>query len=150
MTKKKTTKKLPSYRKHGPSGHAVVTLNGRDFYLGKHNTKGSLAKYDALIAEYLANGRKLPPTRSRDEITIEELVVKFLEWATGYYLKNGKPTDSVGRANLSLQPVVRYYGKNIVSEFGTVSLKFVRDKMIEGGLTGNTWTCQSRRDANLC
>ena len=137
-TRTKTQKKLPSYRIHTPSGHAVTTINGRDFYLGKHNTKASLDKYDALIAEYLANGRKLPPVRSHDEITVEALVVRFLEWAEGYYVKNGKTTESFGRANLSLQPVVRHYGKNIVSEFGTLSLKFVRDKMVESGLTRNT------------
>ena len=36
------------------------------------------------------------------------------------------------------QPVVRYYGKNAVSEFGTLSLKFIRDKMIENGLARKT------------
>jgi integrase len=138
MTKKKTKKRTPSYCKHAPSGQAVVTLQGKVFYLGRYESRESWKKYDALIAEYLANGRELPPTRSETEITVEELAVKFIEWAEGYYVKNGKPTDSASRANLSLRPVVRYYGKNVVSEFGTLSLKFVRDKMIEGGLARKT------------
>ena len=33
-----TTVRISSYRRHRPSGQAVVTLNGRDFYLGKHKS----------------------------------------------------------------------------------------------------------------
>ena len=34
---------LPKYRKHKASGQAVVTLNGRDHYLGPHGTQGQQA-----------------------------------------------------------------------------------------------------------
>ncbi len=30
---------IPKYRLHRASGQAVVTLNGRDFYLGKYNSQ---------------------------------------------------------------------------------------------------------------
>ncbi len=30
---------VPKYRKHRATGQAVVTLNGRDFYLGPHGTQ---------------------------------------------------------------------------------------------------------------
>ena len=30
--------RIPSYRLHKPSGQAVVTINGRDIYLGKYNS----------------------------------------------------------------------------------------------------------------
>jgi len=33
--------RVPSYGRHKPSGQAVVTLNGRDSYLGKWNTKAN-------------------------------------------------------------------------------------------------------------
>lgn len=39
----KLVKKLPSYRRHKVSGHAVVTLNGRDHYLGPHGSPESVA-----------------------------------------------------------------------------------------------------------
>ena len=51
--------KLPSYRLHKPSGQAVVTLGGRDVYLGPHNSRTSRAEYDRVVAEWLANGRQL-------------------------------------------------------------------------------------------
>ena len=55
--------RTPSYRLHKPSGQAVVTLNGKDFYLGKHGTPESRAEYDRFLAEWLAAGRQLTPVR---------------------------------------------------------------------------------------
>ena len=41
------TLRIPSYRHHKPSGQAVVTLGGRDIYLGKYNTAASRASTTA-------------------------------------------------------------------------------------------------------
>jgi hypothetical protein len=49
-----------SYCLHKTTGQAVVTLDGRDVYLGRHDTPQGKAEYDRLIAEWLANGRRLP------------------------------------------------------------------------------------------
>ncbi len=38
-------KTLPSYCLHKPTRQAVVRLDGRDFYLGKHGTDPSREKY---------------------------------------------------------------------------------------------------------
>ncbi len=46
----------PTYRKHRATGQAVVTLDGRDFYLGPHGTKASRAEYDRLIGGALGRG----------------------------------------------------------------------------------------------
>lgn len=50
----KLVNSLPSYRRHKASGQAVVTLNGKDHYLGPHGSKVSRDEYDRLIAEWLA------------------------------------------------------------------------------------------------
>ena len=52
--------RVPSYRRHKPSGQAVVTMGGHNFYLGKWNTNASRAEYDRLIREWLADRRCLP------------------------------------------------------------------------------------------
>ena len=54
-----TTVRTHSYRHHKPSNQAVMTLDGRDFYLGRHGTPKSRAEYDRLLAEWLSNGRRL-------------------------------------------------------------------------------------------
>ena len=52
---------IPNYRLHKATGQAFVELGGRRFYLGKHGSKASREEYERRIAEYLGNGRKLPP-----------------------------------------------------------------------------------------
>jgi hypothetical protein len=46
-------RRIPSYRRHRPSGQAVATFGGRDFYLGAFGSKASKAEY------------RRPPTGSR-------------------------------------------------------------------------------------
>ena len=45
--------RVPKYRRHKSSGQAVVTLGGRDCYLGKYNTAASKQAYQRLTAEWL-------------------------------------------------------------------------------------------------
>jgi hypothetical protein len=47
--------RIPTYRLHKPSGQAVVTISGRDHYLGNYGAVTSRAEYDRLIAERQAN-----------------------------------------------------------------------------------------------
>ena len=68
---------VPNYRLHKASGQAFVELSGRRFYLGIHGSKVSREEYDRRISEYLANGRTLPPTRTKTGITCQELAVRF-------------------------------------------------------------------------
>ncbi len=54
------TSKTPAYRRHKQSGQAIVTLSGKDVYLGPHGTKASRIEHGRVIGEWLANGRQLP------------------------------------------------------------------------------------------
>ena len=53
--------KAPARRYH-ISGQSIVTLNGRDFYLGPHDSPESIARYAVLIGIYQRNGLSLPTT----------------------------------------------------------------------------------------
>jgi len=64
---------LPKYRRHKASAQAMVTLDGRDFYLGPLESKAGIVEYDRLIAEWLANNRRLP-NESDSPILMEELL----------------------------------------------------------------------------
>jgi hypothetical protein len=55
---------LPRYRKHRATDRALVTINGRDYYLGPYGTRASKLEYDRLIGEYLALGT-VPKLRRR-------------------------------------------------------------------------------------
>jgi integrase len=126
--------RTPSYRLHRPTGQAVVTLNGRDLYLGKHGSPASLAEYDRLIGEWLANGRR--PIGAGD-LTVSELILAYFRHAESYYRKNGKPTSEVDSVRASLRPLRELYGGSQARDFGPRALKAVRQALVDSGLCRN-------------
>ncbi|MGC4033711.1 MAG: hypothetical protein QM754_18655 [Tepidisphaeraceae bacterium] len=70
-------KRIPSLRLHKPSGQAVVTLNGKDYYLGRHGTPEAQAAYESRIGEYLLAGRIVPAGGEADPTDIRELCTDF-------------------------------------------------------------------------
>ena len=130
--------RVPSYRLHKPSGQAVVTLDGRDNYLGLHGTDGSKQKYARLIQEWLANHRTAlpygPPNAPAMDLTVNELVLAFWRHAKAYYVKNGEPTGEIQAIKYSLRPLVELYGDERASEFSPRKLKAVRQAMIDSSL----------------
>ena len=128
--------RLPSYRLHKPSGLAVVSIGGRDVYLGKHDTDESRGEYDRLIAEWLANGRTIPRRVSGSglDISVNELMLTYLDHADSYYLKNGKPTSEPGNIRLAIRPLRQLYGDTPAGEFGPLQLEAVRQAIIGTGI----------------
>ena len=51
----------PTYRFHKARQCAVVTIDGKNHYLGPYGSPESHEKYSRLIAEWHANGRQLLP-----------------------------------------------------------------------------------------
>lgn len=124
--------RVPSYRRHKPTGQARVTLGGKDFYLGKFGTPESKREYDRLIGEYVANGGIVPG----DRLTLVELTAAFKEFAKTYYAgRDGEPSDWY----LFIANVMRLlgkspYGKKPADQFGPLALKAFREKLVaEGG-----------------
>ena len=121
---------IPSYRLHKPTGQAIVVLGGRMFYLGKFGSKASREEYERRIAEYLANGRKLPPTQTKAGISCQELAVHFLEWAEEYHRNQPKSFNHIKTA---MGFLVKHYGREPVDKFVPMSLVFLQKKLVEHG-----------------
>ncbi len=128
--------RVPKYRRHKPTGQAVVTLNGRDIYLGKWNTKQSWAEYNRLTGEWLAAGR-CRPTPEMD-LTVAELGVRYLRFAQGYYRKNGEATSTVDMVRRAIWWIRQDYGHTFAAKFGPVALEALQTKMIAADLSRNT------------
>lgn len=126
------TDSLPKYRKHRGTGQAVVTLSSRDHYLGKHGTAASRREYDRLIGEWLASGRQ-SLLASHSELTIAELLSRYLGYAKTYYRKNGKPTSELAGIKSAMRILKWHYARTPAMEFGPLCLKAVRERMIEAG-----------------
>lgn len=127
---------IPKYRKHKPSGRAVVTIAGRDHYLGPHGTEASHVEYDRLITEWLANGRKLADD---DAPTVNELFVDYWDrHVVQHHQKRGEPTSRQHVIRMAMRPVHRLYGEALVTEFGPRALKACRRWMIDQGWARST------------
>lgn len=129
--------RTPSYRCHKPSGQAVVTLNGHDVYLGPYGTPESRNEYDRIIAEWLASGRRIPGI---DDITINELSLRYLDFVDGYYTSN-EPAN----IRHALKPLRRLYGLEMATEFGPLKLKATRLEFIAAGHCRNEINERIRR-----
>ncbi len=124
----------PKYCKHKATGQAIVTIAGRDHYLGPHGTKASRLEYDRLIGEWLASGRPNRQTSLHNDITVIELCRAYWKFAKPYYSKNGEMTSNVYHVKDCLRYLRRNYGHTQAEEFGPLALKALRAQMIEAGL----------------
>jgi integrase len=121
---------VPKYRKHKQSGQAIVTLNGRDYLLGPHNTQASKTKYDRLIAEWLASDRRIPIAETT-ALPLVELVGRYWAFAKRRYQKNGKPTAMISHIKSASRYLMKHYRTLPASEFGPLQLKVVRQAMVD-------------------
>lgn len=130
-------RKPPAYRLHKPSGQAVVRIEGRDNYLGKHGTEASQEAYRRLIADWATSPRTQAassPSPGGLDLTISELMVAYWDkHVTVYYSKNGRPTSEVDNVRQALRFLRRLFGSTRTREFGPQALKLVRQAMVEAG-----------------
>jgi integrase len=123
--------RAPRYRLHKPTGQAVVTIDGKDIYLGKHRTAASREAYRRTVAEWMQNGGRLPA--AQHTTTVTELVVAYLEFANSYYRKDGKVTDEARMIKTAIKFARELYGRTPAAEFGPLALQAVREAMIGKG-----------------
>jgi integrase len=147
------TRKVPSYRLHKPTGQAVVRLDGRDIYLGKHGSDESQEKYRRTIAEWLTIGQAKAPTPTDsqgpviDQRTVNDLILAFLtRHADPYYRHaDGTPTGEAENFKDALRPLMRIYGRTPAKDFGPLALKAVRKTLIDAGLARTTINARVRK-----
>jgi integrase len=139
---RKNMSDVPGLSHHKGSGLGVVRLNGRDVYCGRFGSAEWQANYHRTIGEWLANGRRMPDHSGNDapgpeDLTINELALAYLQFADGYYRKNGEPTSEVQDIRLSVRPLRQLFGTLGAGDFGPLQLKTVRQAFVDSGLCRN-------------
>lgn len=128
------TKSDPKYRRRKTKKGtvvAVVTLNGRDHYLGLHGTPESRQKYHRTVAEWNAGGRQPLDT---SELAVSQVVLAYWRHVKAYYLKpDGTPTSERDTIKQALKPLKRLFGPTPARSFGPRALKTVREAMVAKG-----------------
>ncbi len=127
-----TSRRIPTYRKHKPTNQAVVTLNGKDHYLGRFGSPVSREKYARLIAEWIEGGPR--PGKSEPcgvaeasiSLTVSELILGYLRHCLDYYRDSPWERDKI---RMALRPVRKLYGRSKAIAFGPLALRAVRAEM---------------------
>src|SRR4051794_17115991 len=89
-------RRIPSYRHYKPKNLGLVVIEGRYYYLGKYGTPESLAEYNRLIQEWLANQQVPPAPGKTREPTVSEILLAFWRHAQGHYrTAEGTPTGEL-------------------------------------------------------
>ncbi len=126
--------RLPKYRRHKATGQALVTFHGHDFYLGLHGSKAGRLEFDRLVTEWQANGRQLRPRNlSPTDLSINELADQYLLFAEGYYVKDGRKTDTVGGIRCALDWLCNHYGEQEARCFGPLALAAIQQRIVTTG-----------------
>jgi integrase len=136
MADSNRTRKPPSYRLHKASGQAVVTLHGKDYYLGPHGSLESRTRYERIVSGWMAS----PDTPVQIEpdlagaLTVVELAAQYLRWASTYYVKNGEPTTELRNVKRAIRGLRESFANLPARDFSPLKLKQVRQRFIADGL----------------
>src|SRR5690242_2405584 len=83
----------PNYRHYKRTNQAVVTIDGKDIYLGEFGSDESMKKYTRLIDGWRARQERsgaeaqtLPPLDELlDSPTVNEIILAYIKHASSYY-----------------------------------------------------------------
>ncbi|GAB5403914.1 MAG: site-specific integrase [Aureliella sp.] len=126
---------VPKLRKHKASNLGVVTLNGRDHYLGpwgtgKKPTKAVQSAYDAKISAWLSVGR-FEGSPAGAQLSMAQVLASYIHHAKGYYTPedpNSKYHDML-RAARKLRPYIQMPANDFKPQY----FKEVRSAMVSEG-----------------
>ncbi|WP_152053069.1 hypothetical protein [Tautonia marina] len=118
-----------SYHLHKARKCAVVTIDGRGYYLGPFGSPESQERYARLIAQWRADQRHQRPSgpvRPDPSLSIEELMLAYWAHVEQYYVKDGRPTSEQDNIRQALRFLRCLYGRSSAAEFGPLALQRVR------------------------
>lgn len=131
---------IPKYRHHKASGQAVVTVDGRDIYLGSYGSAESRGQYGVILAKI---ARQEPVVEAQPEVplsllTVDEVLVGYYDHCQTHYVKHGQQTSEVPLVAMTIKPLHEKYGDVPAAQFGPRLLKLFREDLVGLGWCRNT------------
>jgi hypothetical protein len=138
---------LPKYCRLNDRNIAFYWRDGKRVYLpGHYGSPESKEAYNKQMASLLdhrndevVEKKKLRSCTIKD-ITVAEIIARFLQHAEVYYVKNGKQTDTAYQYKVATQPIMddeKFCGLQ-ASKFTQSKLKSIQEKMVDSGLARKT------------
>jgi integrase len=134
----------PAYLHHTPTNQAYIRIptgsgGRRTVYLGEYGSAESKTAYRRLLTELDTAPAPAAVIRANDgglkaphDVLVSELYNAFWKYATQHYQRpDGTPTNELPQYKQTFGLVLALYGSMPAGEFGPLSLKAVRAKMIE-------------------
>lgn len=122
-------RKPPSYpKKPHSSGQARITVDGKDYYLGRWGTPESRAAHARFVLDWVA--RKGPPIDIK-KATISSVCDSYLNYAKTYYVKRERPTGEYHKIKHITETIKGLFGSYPIGEFRQDSLKALRAHWVE-------------------
>ena len=115
--------RVPSFRLHKPSGQAVVTLSGRDFYLGPYDSPEARQQYLKLLSEWEASNRSPCFGEPTTSLTMAQVALAYLHYAREYY---GADSSEYVNLKLAVKPISALYSHHPAQHFGPAEFKACR------------------------
>jgi integrase len=98
-------------------------------YFGQWGTAEARTAYERFRLEWVSQSGA--PTSGRNVLNVARLVLQFKAWATGYYVKDGRPTSEVSNLKIACTAVLDLYGALPVDDFRPAHLLAVRQRFID-------------------
>src|SRR6516162_5280033 len=130
---------IPAYRKHRSTGRAVVSVYRADgsrtevILPGKYGSEESKQENARILSQLSVGNGNLPVAKPTTDLTISELVLRFMQHAETYYVDPArKPTSEIAALTAAFRPLVRLYARTPAAEFGPLALQTLRGAMVSG------------------
>ncbi|MDA7911930.1 site-specific integrase [bacterium] len=136
--KRGRAKSAPSYRLHKASGLAVVTINGKDVYLGRYGSAESKLSYKNALNELWCptqNQTANSPPRKLEPITVGRLAIEFGKYASR---KFGEDSSEWKQIQIVLREIRKEYADWLAADFGPLRFEGYRQMLMDRGITRGT------------
>jgi integrase len=129
---------VPAYRHHKKTGRAAVSIYRQDgsrteiILPGHYGSDESKQEYERLLAQLRVGYGKLPAEKAPSDLTIAELVARFMaDHVEQHYRRpDGTPTGEKANFVMTFRPLVRLFGSKPAGELTPLDLRMVREAML--------------------
>lgn len=125
---------VPKLCEHKPTGRAFVKLGGKQIYLGRFGSLDAKRRYDRLVADWLAGGRRTGGAGDggREGVSLAELAGRY---TASVRARTDSYRDAVERTVASM---LKHAGDRPAASFGPKLLKTLAESWVQDGLAHGT------------